>query len=159
MATINYQLDANGTAQPQTQSGEDGAADVNIASGVVGIDATANGVVCQPSILPSSAPQNFSSTAYVTNNVIKATGGTLYRVTGYNSKASAQFIQLFDANTLPAESAIPKVTITAAASSNFTIDFGIYGRRFVNGIVICNSSTGPTKTIGSADIFIDAQFV
>ena len=103
--------------------------------------------------------RNANSLGYVTNLVVKNTSGTLFGFTGYNSKASAQFIQVFDAAILPADAAVPTLTFTAAASSNFSIDFGVRGRQFLNGIVICNSSTGPTKTIGSADIFVDAQYV
>jgi hypothetical protein len=110
-------------------------------------------------IAVASAPSNATSAAYETNRVVKNAAGVVYGVTGYNSKASAQFILLFDAIALPAEGAAPKVVITAAASSNFSIDFGAYGRAFTNGIVICNSSTGPTKTIGSADCWFDVRYV
>jgi hypothetical protein len=71
---------------------------------------------------------------------------------------SAQFIQLHDAAALPADTAVPEVFITVPASSNFSIDFGQYGRTFVNGIVICNSTTGPTKTIGAANCWFDVQY-
>ena len=102
---------------------------------------------------------NATSTAYETSRVVKNIPGTVYGLTGYNSKASAQFIHLYDATAVPADTAVPVVVITAAASSNFSIDFGIYGRRFTTGICIGNSSTGPTKTIGSADCWFDVQFL
>jgi hypothetical protein len=103
------------------------------------------------------APLNVTSTAYETSHVVKATGGRLWGFSGYNSKGSAQFIQVHDAASLPADTAVPAVVITVAASSNFSIDFGTHGRQFATGIVICNSSTGPTKTIGSADCWFDVQ--
>lgn len=106
-----------------------------------------------------AAASNASNTAYATNLVIKASAGTLYGLSGYNSKTSSQFIQLHDAASLPADAAVPKVFILVPASSNFAIDFGPRGRVFATGIVICNSSTGPTKTIGSSDIWVDAQFI
>lgn len=102
--------------------------------------------------------RNATSTAYEASRVVKATKGTLFRVNGYNSKASAQFIQVHDAAALPAEAAVPVVILTAAASSNFSYTFGEQGRACANGIVLCNSSTGPTKTIGSADCWFDAQY-
>ena len=106
----------------------------------------------------AAPPNNATTTAYATNLVVKATGGRLYGLTGYNS-GSAQFIQIHDAAALPSESAVPAVVIYVAATSAFSLDYGMRGRQFVNGIVVCNSSTGPTKTIGSANLWIDAQYV
>ena len=99
-----------------------------------------------------------STAAYAASLVVKATAGTLFGLSGYNSKTSAQFLQVHDAAELPADTAVPAVVITVPATSNFSIDFGERGRWFNTGIVICNSSTGPTKTIGSADVWVDAQY-
>lgn len=101
---------------------------------------------------------NDTSAAYEASSISKATGGRAWGLTGYNSKGSAQFIQLHDSATLPADAAVPAVVITVPAASNFSVDFGVYGRNFANGIVWCNSSTGPAKTIGSADCFVDLQY-
>lgn len=96
-------------------------------------------------------PLNAITTAYAASLIMKASGGVLFGISGYNSKGSAQFMQLHDSATLPSENAVPRIIITVPASSNFSIDFGPYGMKFDNGITACNSSTGPTKTIGSAD--------
>jgi hypothetical protein len=101
--------------------------------------------------------RNVTTTAYAASLVVADKEATLYGVSGYNSKTSSQFIQIHDAASLPAESSVPKIVINAAASSAFSIDFGVNGRVFNSGVVICNSSTGPTKTIGSADCWLDAQ--
>lgn len=101
---------------------------------------------------------NSTSEAYEASRVIKPKPGVLLGMTGYNSKASAQFIQVHDSAGVPAEGAIPKILISVAASSPFSIDYTQIGRLFKYGIVVCNSSTGPTKTVGSADVWFDAQY-
>lgn len=105
----------------------------------------------------TSGPRNATTTAYAASLVVKATPGLCFGLCGYNS-GSAQFVQLHDAASLPANAAVPVFTILVPATSNFAVDFGTYGRQFTTGIVACNSSTGPTKTIGSADCWFDVQY-
>lgn len=100
-----------------------------------------------------------ASVAYATSLVVKASAGRLFSVNGYNSKATAQFIQVLNSATLPADTAVPVAVITVPGVSNFSIDFGPLGIPLSTGIVLSNSSTGPTKTIGSADVWFTASYV
>lgn len=163
MNSETFQRDLNGNNVAQTQSGVDGAADVNIASGAVAIDQTASGDTNAVALVPSNGlltrSSNATVSAYAASLIIKSSAGKLYGVIGYNSKAADQFIQIHDSATLPAEGAIPKVVITVAPTTNFSVDFGTLGRAFNAGIVVCNSSTGPTKTIGSSDTWFDCQYI
>lgn len=105
-----------------------------------------------------NAPLNDTSVAYVAAKLVKNTPGIVYGLSGYNSKASAQFIQVHDSAIAVADAQVPEVLITVPAESNFSIDFGVYGRFFAAGIYINNSSTGPTKTVGAADCWFDVQY-
>lgn len=106
-----------------------------------------------------AAPTNVTSTALEASHVIKATPGTLYGLSGFNNKASAQYIQIFDSATVPADTAVPVATQLVPGTTPYAFDYGIYGRGFATGIAVSNSSTLATKTIGSADCWYDAQFV
>jgi hypothetical protein len=106
---------------------------------------------------PPSSRAN--SAALEASRLVKATAGRLISLIGYNSKASAQFVQVHDATSVPADTAIPAVIFTVPASSNFSLDVPVTGMNFTNGIAVSNSSTGPTKTIGSADCWFTASYI
>jgi hypothetical protein len=98
-----------------------------------------------------------SSTAYETNRVVKASAGTLFNLSGYNS-GPAQFIQLHNTTSLPADGQAPILLLAIPAQTTFSFDW-TKGIPCSTGITICNSTTGPTKTIGSANCFFTASFV
>lgn len=104
-------------------------------------------------------PLSTHSNAYANALQVKSGAGILFGFTVYNSNASAQFIQVHDSATLPADGAVPVAVLTAQATDNLAVSYIFPGRFFQRGIWLCNSSTGPTKTIGSADCFFDAQYV
>lgn len=104
------------------------------------------------------AASNATTSALAASLVVKASAGVLLGFQGVNTSGSAQYIQVHDAASLPANGAVPKLVITVPAGENFSLDLS-RGRVFTNGIVICNSSTAATKTIGSANCWIDAQYL
>ena len=56
---------------------------------------------------PDTGVQTNYSTAYEASHIMKMGPGQLVSLLGYNSKASAQFIQVFDATAVPADGAAP----------------------------------------------------
>ena len=108
---------------------------------------------------PDSSPEYnaaaYDSKAYEASAVAKVGACTLYGFGGHNSNASGQFVQIHDTTSLPANGAIPKLVVWVSAVGPFSLDTGIFGKTFLNGIVICNSTTGPTLTIGAADCFFN----
>lgn len=97
-----------------------------------------------------------SSTVNEASKVLKASAGKLHSLSGYNAKVSAQFIQIFNSATVPADATAPDLVFTVPASSNFSLDLGMPGLPMSTGISVSNSSTQATKTIGSADVYYTA---
>jgi hypothetical protein len=91
------------------------------------------------------------STAAEASRVVKSTGGRLVQLIGYNGSASDQFIQVHNATSLPADTAVAYRSFKVIAGKNFSYDIVDPGLNLDTGIVVCNSSTQGTKTIGSAD--------
>ena len=111
-----------------------------------------------PGTTANNSPSNATSTAYEASRVVKASAGTLFGLTLHNSLATTQFVQFHNAAALPADGAIPVVVIAVPANTTMSWDSNPFGRYFTVGIVICNSTTGPTKTIGAANLWVDAQY-
>lgn len=104
-------------------------------------------------------PENATTTAYVKSLVVSATPASLCGLSGYNSNASIQYIQIHDAASLPSNGAYPVVSFPAGATSKFALDYGANPRQFTTGIVVCISSTQNTLTLGAtADTSFDVQF-
>jgi hypothetical protein len=101
---------------------------------------------------------NATTTAYAASLIVRNAPATLYMLSGHNSKTTAQYIQVHNSATLPTDTSVPVIMFLVPPTSNFSFDFGVYGRAFSTGITVCNSSTGPTKTIGSADCWFDVQY-
>ena len=99
-----------------------------------------------------------TSAALEASRVVKATSGSVLWISVYNSKASSQFIQIHNATSLPADAAVPILVLPVAATSFATFEIPVNGLPCSTGIVICNSSTATTKTIGSADCWFSVMY-
>lgn len=93
------------------------------------------------------------SVAYENDRVLKDGPGRLKWLVGYNSLNTAQFIQLHDAAEAPTDTAVPILVITAPAAGNFSVPLPADGIQFAEGVYVCNSTTGPTKTLGADNCY------
>jgi hypothetical protein len=114
----------------------------------------------------AALPIVVSSTALSSSIIVKSGVGKLFGFSVYNTNSSAQFILMFDANSLPADGAVPiGVFVAGAGGTSATpagalgVYYGSTGLGFTRGIALCNSSTASTKTIGAADCLFSAQYV
>jgi len=125
--------------------------------GKVGIDQTTDETTNLVRV-KGIALSNYATAALAASGIPKATPGVLHSISVTNTSASAQYFQLFDSATLPANGTIPLFSVLLQAGGFGFFDWPVYGKAFAAGIVWCNSSTHVTKTIGSADCFVTATY-
>ena len=104
-------------------------------------------------------PINNSSRALEAGRLVIGGQTYLLSFSVLNTNAAAQYIQLHDTGSAPSNGAIPVSVFTVAAAANLVVAFTMPGRRFHQGLYICNSSTAATLTAGSADCFFDVQVI
>lgn len=112
-----------------------------------------------PDATSTFAPTSVDSTALEASHILKASAGVLYGVTGYSARTTSQFIQVHNTTTVPGDTAVPIVVFFIPAGPvSFSWDAPAqFGKFFSTGITICNSTTGPAKTLGSADCWFNAS--
>lgn len=98
---------------------------------------------------------NYSTKAMAGQLIIFSGPAKLYEVRGYST--ITQFILIYDRNSAPGANTKADLILKVAADDNFSLSFS-RGRSFLNGIVICNSSTAPTKTANIDSYLVDIQF-
>lgn len=106
----------------------------------------------------AAALSEAATTALATNLVIKASAGTLYRLSGINNNAAVRYLQIHNTISLPADGVVPALVFQLPLTSGFSFDLGVYGRRFSTGITACLSTTLATKTIAAADLWLNAGY-
>jgi len=97
-----------------------------------------------------------STNAAAASAVVTTSPARLYSISGYNNGA-AQYIQLFDLTALPADTTVPLLSFPVGAQQWWYFDWQD-GLPMTLGVVVCNSSTALTKTIGAADNQFVATF-
>lgn len=107
----------------------------------------------------ASLPDNAHSNALANSLRVLSGPGYLVALAVSNTNAAAQFIQIHDTNAVPANGAVPSVVFTAAASGDKFVSYPLPGRFCTRGIVLTNSSTAGTLTIGASDCFFDVQYI
>lgn len=102
-----------------------------------------------------------STMATATNSIVaKAAAGTLFGFTVWSAASVTQYIHVYDASGIPANGATPNVPpFPISASQNLSVGFGPNGRKMDKGIVIGNSTTPVSKTLGASDCVFDVQFI
>lgn len=105
----------------------------------------------------TNANTSIASTAAEASHVLKNAAGRLFQLTGVNNSASAQYIQVFNSTTVPADTTVPILVAYVPGNGTFSWDFGSIGRYFSTGIAVSNSSTFATKTVGSANCWFNAE--
>lgn len=107
--------------------------------------------------LPDSLPDNYAPNVLRSSFVVPGSI-VVYGFVFYSTNASAQYLNVFDASALPADGAVPLWSWNLPANQGVGVAYQPNGRWFKSGLVLCNSSTDATKTIGSADCLADVQF-
>lgn len=92
------------------------------------------------------------TTAATATNLVLYTGkggaGTTLTVIFTNTNAATRYLQIFDAAALPADATVPKASIAVATGQTYVLNVPW---SCTTGIVLCNSTTALTKTLGAAD--------
>jgi hypothetical protein len=103
---------------------------------------------------------NYTSSALEASKIVSAVPCKLFVISGFSTLASDQYIHIFNSATLPANGTKPDIVLYASAGSTFGYTSpALYGRYFSTGLVICNSTTLATKTLGAANVSFDIQYL
>lgn len=89
--------------------------------GEVPLDNKGNLKVVGP--LPTSSARLLSAAATTNGTNVKSSFGRIFKITGYNNKASAVFLKIYNKASAPTVGTdTPVLTIRLAATANFDID-------------------------------------
>lgn len=103
-------------------------------------------------------PLNYESPVLQSSAQVKTGPGTFYSITMTNTNAAARFLQVFDAVKLPADGTVPLFSRSVPIADSLLLQW-TNGHTFLYGLVVCNSTTAASKTLGAADSIFDVSFV
>ncbi len=118
----------------------------------------------------TNALSYYQTTSLATNGVIKASAGKIFKISGIlvpsDNSGATHYIQLYNASSVPADTAVPKFVYSITAGANtvpirfeyeFANGFGIYND---TGITWAISSTLATKTLTTiATAWIQVSYI
>lgn len=108
---------------------------------------------------PFRVPQNASSPVLANSIVASLGNARLYGFTATSTNVAAQWILVFDESAVPSNGKVPLFAFNVSAASAAAGYWGSVGRTFDRGIILCNSTTQGSLTIGAADCIFDVQYV
>jgi hypothetical protein len=107
---------------------------------------------------PLPVPTNYSSQALEKSRVVFTGQCRLEGFNAVNTNASTRYIMVFDATAVPANGAVTGMIFTATSGQSVGVYWGTTGRWMQFGLVICNSTTQTSLTLGAADSAFDVQY-
>ena len=115
---------------------------------ITGTQPISGTVTANQGTLVTPTASNINSAATTNTAFIKASAGTVYNVSVYNSGASTAYVKLYNQTTAPTlASAVPVIVIPVPATSTVMHNLGIVGHRFTTGIAIAiTGGAGDTDT-------------
>ncbi len=122
------------------------------ASQVTGTQGISGTVTANQGTLVTPTASNINSAATTNAAFIKASAGTVYNVSVYNSGASTAYVKLYNQTTAPnLTSAVPVIVIPVPATSTVSQNLGVVGHRFTTGIAIAiTGGAADTDTTATA---------
>jgi hypothetical protein len=115
-----------------------------------------SGLTVTPALGAGASALRVNSTVFESGKVIKNSAGTLISLQGYTNSSTDQYLLFFDSTTVPANGTTPVWFVPIVANSYFAIEVPLTGIPFTTGISVSNSTTIPTKTAGSNNIWFFA---
>lgn len=100
-----------------------------------------------------------AASAEVADLVVKASAGTLHSIVGYIASNQDGWIQVHDATSAPADTAVPELSFfVAAASAAVGVNIPLPGHVCATGITLSWSTTGPTLTSGGTNMMVAGYY-